>query len=55
MGIDRCSRREPFTPTGHGQPCIGAHDVIEGEIADRQRHPGAITFLEQSDIRNSDA
>src|SRR5712691_4158985 len=55
IGIDRRARSKTLSPARHGQPCIGAGDCLEREVADRERHPGPVIYFQQNDLGNADA
>jgi hypothetical protein len=55
IGIDRRCRSETLRYARYRQPRISAGNRLKGEIADRQRHPGAFDFFEQDDFGDADA
>src|SRR5882757_10970415 len=50
IGIDRRARSKTLSPARYGQPCIGAGDCLEREVADRERHPGPVIYFQHKDL-----
>ena len=55
IGIDRRARSMALGPAWHCQPCVGAGDRVEREVADRQRQPAALDPLQQHEFGDAHA
>ncbi len=51
IGIDRRARSIALGPARHRQPCVGAGDRLEREVADRQRQPAALALVAAARFR----